>query len=596
MLNYQAGILLEFYNNSDYNEADKQGMIRMKKLEPGDYQTLQHFLKLADYCEYNSNLVTMVMWNHLYEIQIEKHEHFVLLLVNYHHRLGWLMPLCEKQYRRKAIDAMKQYSEENHLAFEIHSMTHEFKQWCEEEKIDFVYHYNYDAQDYVYDVTQQATLAGKKMQKRRNHYNAFINEYQNRFYLETLSEKHFPQIKEFLKEWQNDHSYSDTINAETIGIQKLFEQYETLDYHGCCLFIDNKLQAFIIASYLSDDTVEIHVEKANRNIRGLYVAVLKHYLMTLPDNVKYVNREDDMGLPELRKAKTDMKPVKKIAKYTAYYGSTKIMKADNSWLASIQKLWIDNFPDETQASTDFYFKHLYQEKNTWLLVHERQLISMLQIRPMNISLQGKAVEIPFIAGVATHPYYQHCGYMKKLLNHVLKTYQAADDVYLQAYDWDLYKPFGFKINCWMRKTTVEKTDSIPTGKLIETKDASLLLSCYQKFTADKDGYRIRTLEEYQNYYLPYAALDSKIYLYKQNDKITGCFTVSMHDSHLLVQECYVENNHILNEMLTCLNHDSITVYTHESLIPDGKSELVPCLMNLNQTYSFSVNHYFSETF
>lgn len=568
----------------------------MKKLESSDYEKIKHFLKLADYCEYNSNLVTMVMWNHLYEIQIETHEHFVLLLVNYHHRLGWLMPLCEKKYRHDAIKAMKQYSENNHIAFEIHSMTQEFKQWCENENIDFIYHYNYDAQDYVYDVTQHATLSGKKMQKRRNHYNAFINEYQNRFYIETLSDKHFPQIMEFLKEWQNNHSYSETIEAETTGIQKLFEQYQKLDYHGSCLFIDNKLEAFIIASYLSDDTVEIHVEKANRDIRGLYVAVLKHYLMTLPDTVKYVNREDDMGLPELRKAKTDMKPVKKIVKYTAYYGTAKIIKADNSWLPSIKKLWKDSFQDETVASTDFYFNHLYNNKYTWLLVHERQLISMLQIRPMNISLQEKATEIPFIVGVATHPYYQHCGYMKKLLNYVLKVYQDASDIYLQAYDWDLYKPYGFKINGWMRKTIVEKPDIVSTGQLIETNDASLLLTCYQKFCSDKEGYRIRTLEEYQNYYLPYSSLDSKIYLYKKADKISGCFTVSIQDNHLLIQECYVENSIILNEMLACLNHESIIIYTHESLIPNGMSELVPCLMNLNQNYTFSTNHFFSETF
>ena len=70
-----------------------------------------------------------------------------------------------------------------------------------------------------------------------------------------------------------------------------------------------KRQAFNITSLVSHDTIQIHVEKANKQIRGLYIAILKLFLETLDDEVLYVNREDDMGLPELRKAKTDMQPI-----------------------------------------------------------------------------------------------------------------------------------------------------------------------------------------------------------------------------------------------------------------------------------------------
>lgn len=75
------------------------------------------------------------------------------------------MPLCELQYRKEALLKMKEISEQRHLPFEIHAMIKEFKEYCEKENIPFVYQYNRDAQDYIYDIHQHKTLVGKKMQK-----------------------------------------------------------------------------------------------------------------------------------------------------------------------------------------------------------------------------------------------------------------------------------------------------------------------------------------------------------------------------------------------------------------------------------------------
>ena len=47
--------------------------------------------------------------------------------------------------------------------------------------IPFIYEQDIDAQDYVYDIDMHKTLSGKKMQKRRNHFNAFMKEYEQRY-------------------------------------------------------------------------------------------------------------------------------------------------------------------------------------------------------------------------------------------------------------------------------------------------------------------------------------------------------------------------------------------------------------------------------
>ena len=203
------------------------------------------------------------------------------------------------------------------------------------------------------------------------------------------------------------------------GIKKLFEWYDECEIKGGCIYIDDELKAFSMYSELSENMIQMHVEKADHTIRGLYVAILKYTLMNCDPKYIYLNREDDLGLESLRKAKTDMHPIYKIKKYLAYQGEVNIVQATVEHYAQIKKLWSESFPDEDEASTEFYFSHLYRSENTWLVVHEFKVLCMLQMREMQIFKDGKIQNTAFIVGVATDPYYQGCGYMKMLMNHIL---------------------------------------------------------------------------------------------------------------------------------------------------------------------------------
>ena len=67
---------------------------------------------------------------------------------------------------------------------------------------------------------------------------------------------------------------------------------------------------------LKEDTVCVHIEKANPDIKGLYPAINKIFLSEEYPQVKFVNREDDLGLENLRKAKMSYNPIELIEKYT----------------------------------------------------------------------------------------------------------------------------------------------------------------------------------------------------------------------------------------------------------------------------------------
>ena len=79
--------------------------------------------------------------------------------------------------------------------------------------------------------------------------------------------------------------------------------------------IGGKIEALSIGGRLGTKTVTVHVEKANTEYRGLYQAINNEFCKAMASNVKRINREEDMGIPGLRKAKLSYNPVKLIEKY-----------------------------------------------------------------------------------------------------------------------------------------------------------------------------------------------------------------------------------------------------------------------------------------
>ena len=104
------------------------------------------------------------------------------------------------------------------------------------------------------------------------------------------------QIKETLK---NAHKELD---EEILSIKEVFENYEKLkdNVKIAGVYIDNKLEAFTIGEKINENIALIHIEKANQNIKGIYQYINQQFLLNEFSNVKYVNREEDLGLDGLR--------------------------------------------------------------------------------------------------------------------------------------------------------------------------------------------------------------------------------------------------------------------------------------------------------
>lgn len=174
---------------------------------------------------------------------------------------------------------------------------------------------NDDFSDYLYDAEALRTLAGRKYAKKRNHLSHFLKEHPD-FVYESINSSHFEGCLELVRKWagEKEADIDDPDSSDYHMIEKMLSNWELLDARGGVILIEGKVAAFSLGSY-EKDTAFIHFEKADASVDGLYAAINQLVLKNeFPDAV-FVNREEDLGIPGLRRAKQSYYPAGMVKKY-----------------------------------------------------------------------------------------------------------------------------------------------------------------------------------------------------------------------------------------------------------------------------------------
>ena len=180
------------------------------------------------------------------------------------------------------------------------------------EGIDIVVEPSRNQYDYIYRRSDLATMAGGKLKAKRNHINKFRTEHPDFEYRE-LTPAMFDDCRQLGKSWREERGdvnpeYADTIGAEHRVMETVFTHWDALGMMGGSIWIDGRMVAFTYGSAVTDDTLDVCVEKADRNIDGLFSVICQQFCAHLPEQYTYINREEDMGLEGLRKSKLSYHP------------------------------------------------------------------------------------------------------------------------------------------------------------------------------------------------------------------------------------------------------------------------------------------------
>ena len=169
-----------------------------------------------------------------------------------------------------------------------------------------------DQYDYIYRRADLATLQGGKLKGKRNHVNRFLTLYPGYEY-RPLTPGLFDDCRGVLSVWNDEKEhdnpvYGDTIEAEHQVMETIFGHWDELGMIGGSIYVDGRMVAFTYGSDVTRDTFDVCVEKADRNVEGAFSIINQQFCANLPERFIYVNREEDMGLPGLRKAKLSYHP------------------------------------------------------------------------------------------------------------------------------------------------------------------------------------------------------------------------------------------------------------------------------------------------
>jgi len=170
--------------------------------------------------------------------------------------------------------------------------------------------------DYVYLAQELIDLKGEKFHDKKNLLNQFLRNHPGYQYRPLTAELVEKAVR-FEHRWceERDCEKVEGLSHEKCAVFQLLENFSALKTSGGMIEVDGRVVALTLGEPLNEETFVIHVEKAQGKIPGLYQAINRDFLANRAAGFKYVNREQDLGVPGLRKAKLSYNPAEMIKKY-----------------------------------------------------------------------------------------------------------------------------------------------------------------------------------------------------------------------------------------------------------------------------------------
>ncbi|MBQ6871809.1 MAG: DUF2156 domain-containing protein [Bacteroidales bacterium] len=308
-------------------------MIEFKNIELEDKSWVDQLLSYADYGATEFNFSVLFIWKEIFSTQIGRFKDFLIVRFAPQgasaNEVRYFFPAGRGDYR-EVIEEMMDDAKQLQAGFMLVSVLEQQKTILEEIFPGrFSYTANRNSFDYVYLAENLISLKGKKYQSKRN----FVSRFKNspNWSYEPITSQNYMECLQMNREWCKLYGclQDSSMQQESCSVKSALENFEALGMKGGLLRLDGNVVAFTLGEKLNSDTFLVHIEKAFAHVTGAYPAISQIFLQhqmnvpytpeteLTPENIgfKYVNREDDTGDENLRKAKLQYHPAFLIEKY-----------------------------------------------------------------------------------------------------------------------------------------------------------------------------------------------------------------------------------------------------------------------------------------
>ena len=298
-------------------------IILFQELKIEDKNILDPYFRLNYHENAHLNFTNLFMWRKPFNIMWCIEDDILFFTAQYENETFALEPLCTEEKLFAAMDKLREHFKNLGLPLVLSGLEENVVEQLKNYPGDtFEFETNRDEYDYVYNASDLIKLSGRKFHSKKNHLNSFRKNYPEAEYL-PINNDIITLCKITINGWYKKRLAlmpdDPFIKAERDAIIEVLNNFDELKLKGGAIFMVNKVMAFTFGEALNSDTAVIHVEKADPDVNGAYTAINQAFVEHEWADMTYINREEDMGLEGLRKAKESYRPVKMIKKFSAKF-------------------------------------------------------------------------------------------------------------------------------------------------------------------------------------------------------------------------------------------------------------------------------------
>lgn len=299
-------------------------MINFRPITLADKPVFDSFFRAKPYEQSSCTFTNLYMWQRCYQIVWDIVDDCLCLQVTYGGSTYLLPPFGPTiEQFAAALNKLEGHYSAKGLPFLFKSATTDLVEWFDTVRPGyFEFKPDRDNYDYVYATRDLIDLQGRKFHIKKNHLNKFkktYSQYEYRAIDASLTEA----CIEFAVDWcsKRDCDPDPALICERDAIIEVMRNWDYLDVNGGVILINGKVEAFTFGEMLNPEMAVIHVEKGDSDINGIYQAINQEFCRNAWEQTPLVNREEDMGIPGIRKAKESYYPVKMVEKYDVMIAS-----------------------------------------------------------------------------------------------------------------------------------------------------------------------------------------------------------------------------------------------------------------------------------
>ena len=290
-----------------------------------DKPIFDKLLSLNSYVDAEYLFSTFFMWQDIvgYEKAIE--DECIFIRHKDRDKIKYHFPICHPKEAVKNFRKICELAGKNGEKPEFVCITNEQLVLLGDEKNCFNITEKRNYSDYLYDGEALRTLDGKKLRKKRGHVSKFAEKYNWEFKLFTDEGPELKQCRDVLQRWEalklENSTVKETklVDNENSAVDRCMKYFTELGFLGGIMYIDGEAKGFTIGEVAQRGGIStgiVHYEKCDSEYDGIYQAINKMFAQQALNSVQYINRQEDMGVEGLRKAKLSYYPVRLVDKFT----------------------------------------------------------------------------------------------------------------------------------------------------------------------------------------------------------------------------------------------------------------------------------------